>query len=1058
MKKVIYVIAAIVVSLAVGGQNQVPSSVKQVNLAQTKSKMPHIVCEHPQALFNNVSNVVSFELDNSNYSSYTIRLTPSNGGDDIVVNATSSTVTIPVTNTTADYVVTVDGGDYGVYDGVFSPSDKDSVTLSDTQVLRLVKNRREINTAVNYYSATVNTLVNDIHCCRIDTLPQLSWATDTTAKSLVFVDEHPDWSWSHECTYYYIPKKVSSNDSITKLSYAGFMPPRDILLHPAELNVTWTLNDYKPIPQSIASSLRTRAPLNPSNNDTKVILMASVGDMSDILTPGHRNWNECAALYSILTNKYNIVDEDIYILVGNEAGTVQVTAPNGYDLVTVPMPKDFDGDGTDENIIGFTETNLSSTLNELADQQTTGHFKHLFVFYAGHILHVWDPTLGVYEDESYLQISPSDYFPATTLGELLSCVNCDYTTILLNAENGNCAGSNMSKQDRIITMTSIDYYGSQSPCPHASHPEYSSFMYYWLNALAETDICTNTSVNSDANQDGSVTFGEMYNYSNAAYQNYIYNSVINEPNTLPSIYSWPTTLSSAISFTQAPRHSSLVIHQTADTSAIDWNSPDIWVRNQDDGFTHQQGEHIVLRAGEPVYVYLRIHNTGDSASGPNEKYVSLFAAPSDETLYGFFNLQSLGQRIGDFYTGTIAADTCAIYEYEWEWDAEPELGEGYEDSYDWQSIYASSGNVLPLRLVAFIGDDEYEYNDDEYHIMPAYRLGLKKHVEIEPEKCSTFVVNNGPMMPIVTHKGEFEYPVNLYGCDEGETYSIEIVADSIHSTSNLLNNTIVRVFLELDEELGDSLATGGTTQNVSLVSGTSRKYRLLNKNAKFSNIHLRPLDYTLKFSCQKDHGATYFSEIDWRFNVVIKNSAGKIVDGQSIRIYLAANPEIGPGIIHSTGPNIQSFGMPNGNYSLTETNISEPAQYEWLDVDLEKFGEGKSVIANKNNVGNYAVLKVTRYSDGLEQYAVASLDGVPAIASVTPVPFDSEISVNLTAGAVAGMSVRIVSGLGLAQPVEQAIVCGSENIVVNTASLPAGQYVVSLLHNNEVVQSVNVVK
>lgn len=150
--------------------------------------------------------------------------------------------------------------------------------------------------------------------------------------------------------------------------------------------------------------------------------------------------------------------------------------------------------------------------------------------------------------------------------------------------------------------------------------------------------------------------------------------------------------------------------------------------------------------------------------------------------------------------------------------------------------------------------------------------------------------------------------------------------------------------------------------------------------------------------------------------------------------------------------------MSNGNYSLMETNVNEPARYEWMDGGFEKFGEGKSIVASKNEIGDYAVLKVTLTSDGREQYAVAALDGVPAIASVTPVPFDSQISVNLTAGAVAGMSVRIVSVLGTTQPIEQVITSGNNNVVVNTASLPAGQYVVTLLHNNEVVNSVNIIK
>ena len=94
-------------------------------------------------------------------------------------------MTLPITNTTTDYVITVDGGDYGTYDGVFSPSGHSDVTLSDTQAMQLVKNRRDSNHDINVYTATVNSLVNDPHYCRIDSLPNYTWATDNSAKKLI---------------------------------------------------------------------------------------------------------------------------------------------------------------------------------------------------------------------------------------------------------------------------------------------------------------------------------------------------------------------------------------------------------------------------------------------------------------------------------------------------------------------------------------------------------------------------------------------------------------------------------------------------------------------------------------------------------------------------------------------------------------------------------------------------------------------------------------------------------------------------------------------------------
>ena len=91
---------------------------------------PH-VCEAPSAFCS--TNELMVTLDSSVFSSYSVSLT-SPAGDSVTVNATSPTVTIPVNGDSDGYVVTIDGGDYGTYDGVFSRSGASTVTLTDQQV------------------------------------------------------------------------------------------------------------------------------------------------------------------------------------------------------------------------------------------------------------------------------------------------------------------------------------------------------------------------------------------------------------------------------------------------------------------------------------------------------------------------------------------------------------------------------------------------------------------------------------------------------------------------------------------------------------------------------------------------------------------------------------------------------------------------------------------------------------------------------------------------------------------------------------------------------------
>ncbi len=80
-------------------------------------------------------------LDATQYASYSVSLiAPS--GETTTVSATSPTVTIPVTGQGDGFVVTIDGGDYGTFDGVFSRSGASTVTLTDHQALQLAQNRR----------------------------------------------------------------------------------------------------------------------------------------------------------------------------------------------------------------------------------------------------------------------------------------------------------------------------------------------------------------------------------------------------------------------------------------------------------------------------------------------------------------------------------------------------------------------------------------------------------------------------------------------------------------------------------------------------------------------------------------------------------------------------------------------------------------------------------------------------------------------------------------------------------------------------------------------------
>src|SRR5690606_34718516 len=51
---------------------------------------------------------------------------------------------------------------------------------------------------------------------------------------------------------------------------------------------------------------------------------------------------------------------------------------------------------------------------------------------------------------------------------------------------------------------------------------------------------------------------------------------------------------------------------------IFWNNPDIWVRNQNDGFSNQTHQNPEYSPTNPNYVYVRIHNNSCQASSGSD--------------------------------------------------------------------------------------------------------------------------------------------------------------------------------------------------------------------------------------------------------------------------------------------------------------------------------------------------------------------------------------------------------------------------------------------------------
>ena len=146
---------------------------------------------------------------------------------------------------------------------------------------------------------------------------------------------------------------------------------------------------------------------------------------------------------------------------------------------------------------------------------------------------------------------------------------------------------------------------------------YDEFCYHWTCAINGEDIYGNN-VDADTDNDGYVSMKEAYDYA-----------VLNDdkPET-PQYSSSPTLAGDHVAFDNIPNATMKIRDYLGGMSFGNSYiaSPDVYIRNNPDGFVNQQNEPINIdpRSPSPLYGYVRITNNGPINYHGVGKYVTLY--------------------------------------------------------------------------------------------------------------------------------------------------------------------------------------------------------------------------------------------------------------------------------------------------------------------------------------------------------------------------------------------------------------------------------------------------
>lgn len=607
---------------------------------------------------------------------------------------------------------------------------------------------------------------------------------------LVYVDQTLGSTNRHDFPCYRIPCNQSNLDNIN-IEYLG------------DVNTTIdSINSLNPVflqSYQYGSNCNLKPSVSVSNiqndaaDNTYAII---VGGGTNKYNNYEEYWNDCSFLYQTLVNRYKIPKSNIKVLLGSGSSSQPSMLKADFQSI-IPMPMDLDGDGTDDINGASCFDDFDSAILQLASNPNISK-SHVCLFLMGEggidrdMSNQDNPYFCFYDfpaltdslDYATLTTELS-YIPSQSFNIFFGLTNMDSFVLSFKAAyEGN---STLSETPYVITGSTAE---------KCEDKPYHDFVYNWLCALNEKDIHEPAPLHptpviydpqshfSDSNGDGFVTMQEAYNYANS-----------HSPSS-SSLYSSPDSLSVDYAFQLlSPDEVDLYVRDylgdrglshswnTSLLRPVYWTSPDLYLRNTNDGFVNEEDEQLVVGSSpSTAYFYTRVHNRGITPYVGSGKYIHAYwfdpAAfgigavfsfiPVDDTMFGSIGIKEIGSGLEE---GESSIEEMA-------WTVPDKIRQNLLSSYNHQLAYLVEINDSPtqhaqswddlhslISSASMTNDIGYRktYNATIASTLQNYTIGLSKGLGCENSRYS--VISGHP-----------DTEASIIGDDE-DTLSVQISFD-----------------------------------------------------------------------------------------------------------------------------------------------------------------------------------------------------------------------------------------------------------------------------------------
>lgn len=462
-----------------------------------------------------------------------------------------------------------------------------------------------------------------------------------------------------------------------------------------------------------------------------------------------------------------------------------------------------------------------------------------------------------------------------------------------------------------------------------------------------------------------------------------------------------------------------------------WNSPDIWIRNNQDGQTENQNP-VYRPNGAPNYIYVRVRNRSCATSSGSDQLKIHWAKAN--TAYSW----------PDYWDGTVKNTN----------------GHPLSGGLQSLSIPAIAPGEEAIVAVPWVVPNPNLYsnmNEPWHYCLMARIESIDDPIHPEIPDSGTNILNNNNIAQKNVHVIN-PFPGNPIGGIIGVGNAFPVNRDFIldftvkPSEIGKLIFEEAEVTVTLDERLLQRwIDAGSPLTNMEQISEDT--FLIIGDNASLGSLHFEPnqIDLlTLKFNFLTSE----ITEKDrYTYYVIQKDLDGTIVGGETFEI----RKEVDRDLFYAEIGGDTEVNK-NDNVLLIAESINEPATYNWYDSDGNLLYEGIDFNTSVA-LGKKYKLEVIALADGYKDYSEVELTLKPnAIETLSPNPASSILSVDYKINE-GNSAYLMITGINVSNVSNNYIIdINQDNTTIDVSNYPTGFYVITLITDGNISDSKNLIK